>query len=1018
MNELFGAPMSSVTAVLAVIFAAFTIVLATIAVRNRVLVRMAVRNVPRRRAQSILIVIGLMLSTAIISSAFTTGDSITHSIEKNATDSLRSLDQFIDVDDESEVWVGREAPDEFPEAIFDQIAPVLDGDPDIDGVLPGIVENVAVINPRSRQFEVNALLTGLDPVRARAFDALVTTQGDPMNLGNLESNEAYIDVGGAAELGVVEGDVVGVALGPGELTQITVAAIVDGYYFKSREAKVVLLMPLRRAQELLGAEGLISTVLVSHRGDFAASEGLTDGIQDRLADLPAIVDNGLELNPLKSDILDEANEIASIFVSIFTTFGLFSIGVGVLLIFLIFSMLAAERKSEMGISRAVGMQRRHLVRMFMVEGAIYSLGSAAVGALIGVGLGFALVYGVADAFSQGAGAPSDAFTLSPHVSPQSVLASFLIGSIVTFITVSIAARRVSQLNIVRAIRNVPEPQLHRAKVGSLVWGFFLTLIGLLVLITGLQTSEFTFFGLGVSLVPLGGTLILRYWGVSQRLLLSLVGVFLLVFWLLPADVFEAVKDDWNQNFSVFFVSGALVVTGGVLLAMNNSQVLLGLVMRTLGRITSLAPIAKSAVSYPLRATFRTGLSAAMFAAVIFSIIVMATLNVSFDTLFGDQDRLAGGYEVIARSVSDLNPVQNLTNEVSSREDLLFVTRVDGVPAVGTLRTIVDAKGTLGERPDDEPLKTTITGVDDDFVRSNQFGIKLATSEFATEDGVDAAAVWEALRENPGLAVVNATMVPTRNNFNFGAPGDAFILDVEGLYMENDTMDPVSITVTDDKTGVSFDLTIIGAIDDIASFFFLPFGVFTSSAALEKHLPRDVDPTSLFFNVASDAEDAATRIEASLFEFGLDTVSLRDTIDETRSARTSILDLLTGYMALGLVVGIAALGVISARTVVERRHEIGVLRAIGFSRRMVQVSFLMESSFIAFLGIFIGLITGLITAYNVMNDIRGDEPNVSLIIPWGRLALIIAVAYSFSLLTTFLPSKQASEVAPADALRYE
>ena len=52
------------------------------------------------------------------------------------------------------------------------------------------------------------------------------------------------------------------------------------------------------------------------------------------------------------------------------------------------------------------------------------------------------------------------------------------------------------------------------------------------------------------------------------------------------------------------------------------------------------------------------------------------------------------------------------------------------------------------------------------------------------------------------------------------------------------------------------------------------------------------------------------------------------------------------MGLGLIVGVAALGVITARSVVERRQQIGVLRAIGFRRRMVQVSFLLESSFIA------------------------------------------------------------------------
>ena len=51
----------------------------------------------------------------------------------------------------------------------------------------------------------------------------------------------------------------------------------------------------------------------------------------------------MEIFDLKRDIVDTANEVGSVFVSFFTTFGLFSIGVGLLLIFLIFTMLAAER---------------------------------------------------------------------------------------------------------------------------------------------------------------------------------------------------------------------------------------------------------------------------------------------------------------------------------------------------------------------------------------------------------------------------------------------------------------------------------------------------------------------------------------------------------------------------------------------------------------------------------------------------------------------------------------------------
>ena len=51
------------------------------------------------------------------------------------------------------------------------------------------------------------------------------------------------------------------------------------------------------------------------------------------------------------------------------------------------------------------------------------------------------------------------------------------------------------------------------------------------------------------------------------------------------------------------------------------------------------------------------------------------------------------------------------------------------------------------------------------------------------------------------------------------------------------------------------------------------------------------------------------------------------------------------MGLGLVVGVAAVGVIAFRTVVERRQQIGMLRAIGYKRSTVALSFMMESSFV-------------------------------------------------------------------------
>ena len=195
---------------------------------------------------------------------------------------------------------------------------------------------------------------------------------------------------------------------------------------------------------------------------------LTETVLKGYEDDPNVAGQGLEIVPIKQNIIDQANEIGSIFVSFFTTFGLFSIGVGLLLIFLIFSMLAAERKAEMGMSRAIGMQRHHLVRMFTVEGAIYGIGSALVGAAVGVGLGFVLVEAVAAIFGQGA---QGDFDLSAHVEPVSFITSFLAGAVLTLVTVILSSRRISRLNIVQAIRDLPDPPPSRSKlrIASGIW---------------------------------------------------------------------------------------------------------------------------------------------------------------------------------------------------------------------------------------------------------------------------------------------------------------------------------------------------------------------------------------------------------------------------------------------------------------------------------------------------------------------------------------------------------------------
>src|SRR5437773_10114462 len=91
---------------------------------------------------------------------------------------------------------------------------------------------------------------------------------------------------------------------------------------------------------------------------------------------------------------------------------------------------------------------------------------------------------------------------------------------------------------------------------------------------------------------------------------------------------------------------------------------------------------------------------------------------------------------------------------------------------------------------------------------------------------------------------------------------------------------------------------------------------------------------------------------------MQTIAIAPLISDFIQIGQSFLGIFEAFLALGLVVGIAGLGIISIRSVVERRKEIGVLRAIGFRKRMILAAFLLENSYVALLGIMIGIILGI------------------------------------------------------------
>jgi putative ABC transport system permease protein len=1001
MKELFGIPMDTLALVLAVLLAAVGGSLGFLALRHRVLLKLGVRNLGRRRARSALIVLGLMLGTTIIAAALTTGDTMSHTIRASSTRALGETDEIVAAkgaaDDISGELGAATGTGYFDQRVVFRVERALAGKNLTDGVTGAIVEDVALQAPVQRQTEPSVTLYAPDPARMGSFSPIRSLGGGTVSLQELRGGELYLNKKAADALTVRAGDPIVVYVGS-KPVRMRIRDVVrfDG----ATTADTAMLIPLREAQRLYHKQGLVKGIAISNRGRGEAGVGLSDAVVRTLR--PVVAPLGLETSTTKADAIEQADQLGNAFMSLFTTFGTFSIAAGILLIFLIFVMLAAERRGELGISRAIGTRRGHLVQMFTFEGASYDLAAAAVGAILGAAVAYVMVLGIASAF----GASDEDAGLQVHyaVSLRSLFVAFAIGGLLTLLVVAFSAWRVSRMTIATAIRNLPEPALQRRR-RRLVLAAVTIGLGVLLTAAGATSASATALMLGVSLFFMGLVPVLRAVGVSERIAYTACGLAIAVTMLLPWGVWESVFGQISMDYTTWIVAGLMTVIGAVWVMVYNADLILRGVSLALSRFGMVAPVAKMAITYPLRARFRTGATLAMFTLVVFTLVTGAASSDSFQQAFGNVDQFGGGFQVRA-GTSATAPIRHMERA------LRHARGIDAADftAVGSQSVLSMKARQLGTSRAAESY--VARGLDRSFLEHTTFGLGAIAHGYGSSDEV-----WHALATHRGLAVVDATVAPRRDNFNFGVPPD---FQLSGFVFEDGTFDPVPVSVRDPQTGRRTRLTVIGILKDTAPLEMV--GISSSQATYQSAFPGRFDPTIHYFALSPGVDPAttATKLESAFLANGMQAESIQKVVDDAVAGNRTFNRLIQGFMMLGLIVGVAALGVISARAVVERRQQIGVLRAIGFRRGMVQAVFLIESSFIALTSIVVGTILGLVLAENIVRD-SAKQPswsNLTLVVPWTSFAVIFLIVYVVALAATFAPAVRASRIRPAEALRYQ
>ncbi len=339
------------------------------------------------------------------------------------------------------------------------------------------------------------------------------------------------------------------------------------------------------------------------------------------------------------------------------------------------------------------------------------------------------------------------------------------------------------------------------------------------------------------------------------------------------------------------------------------------------------------------------------------------------------EQIAPGFDVVL-DTNPANPVD--VAALASRAD------------VAAVAGLVRGTATVEAAHLDGALPWPLTGFDADWLAR---GTPQLTDRGAAYAGD--ADVYRAVLGDPTLAIV---------------PQNFLVVGVDSAVLEiGDTFTLVG------PGGERRELTIagIGGIDWVEN------GALVNRDVTAAVLGPQQIATRAYLAVADAAEAGAVAaaLNAAFLAQGADARTFAALGAGGAAGLTGFIALLRGFLAFGLLVGIAGLGVVMVRAVRERRQEIGMLRAMGFGTGLIRAAMLSEAGLIAVQGTVIGAVLGLITTRQMLSgaDTFGDGP-VPFVVPWAGLLVIVALPLALSLLATAWPASRAARIRPAVALR--
>jgi putative ABC transport system permease protein len=929
------------------------------AVLQPVLRKLAARQVARRRTEAVLVVTGSLLGTAIIVGALVVGDTLGFSVRQTAYRTLGPIDERV-------VSSSSDAGDRLGR---------LTSSPDVDGVLTVRALPSAALRqtPSGEIAEPRVLVWDVDVAAARRLGATAGVTWSPPAEGHVVLNEPL-----ARSLHAQAGDTVSLYLQhravPLVVDRVVAEKGLAGTGFGANQNRDAFLP----AGTLRGTSARWVT-LISNRGDVESGSARTDAVVGQAKTALGSLATSVTIETPKREVLRTADVTGDSLGALFLMIGSFSVIAGALLLVNIFVMLAQERRAQLGMLRAAGLKRSRLVGAFSLEGALYAAGATALGVLVGLGVGWVVAFAAARIFSSWS-TDGSGLDVTFRATPTSLANGAAMGFVIAVVSVVLTSARISRFNIIAAIRDLDVEPAARTRQRLRRAGLVAAAVLALASVPTVASSS----PVGTFLLPALAVGALTPWiteRLGKRLSYSLVASVVLG-WTLIADVVRPDVFD-TPSMTVYVVLGTQLAFSSVMLVSQNQQVVLRPLRRLIRRPDETGLAVRLGTTYPVARPFRTGATLVMYTLITLVLVLLTEISGVLEHSIDSQ---------VASATSGFA----LRIDVATPDALVRVQDVD-VTAVVPLVTGVGWSTDPGLRTT-EPISTLVIGVPTQQLRQMQFTKRL--SGLRTD-----ADVWAALDAHPDWVLVDPFFGATGGPAGeFYAPGDRF-------------------TVTDPRTGRTSTKTIAGVLR-IATSFYSPsqpaaFPLVTSRAAVEQQFGTAATATSALVRdrAGSDPAAVASRLQARLLDASLVATPLESTVRRLFAANVAFFQLMEGFLALGLLVGITGLGVVMVRAVRERRRTIGILRALGFRARTIERAFLVESGFVATEGVVLGAVLGVLTTWLMyQRSAAFSGLHTGFPILWTSTAALCLVTVVASLLATVGPARRAAHVLPALATR--